>query len=883
MRKFRSSFIAAAAAIAWIARMDAQAPLNRPVPLAPPPALLSPAEETSRLAEAQRAHDSGLPTVAAAIYREYLKLPGADRRAVSLALATALLDAGNAAEAEQVLATIPAPRSAAWHLRAGLAALQLRKRDAAQATWNGIVKEDVPPADLPWYYFFTGALYDTATPRDTRRANDNYLAAEASAPTELARARFQLAGEQVRLHLHGQVREEDLRQAQENAQRFQPAPIGRAFQRDYAIMLAEAGNVSAAVEVLNRLLLAIPPQERGERDDTQLKLGLIGDRSRNGPGRRALSELLASGGDPLRQRQALQLLAEASTKEPERGFFTNELKRLIEVKPPHPIADALLYYRAHFALAQRDFVAAEPHAERLVKEFPASGLRVHALALLTQSAWIQERFRLAAVQARRTREALPPNASGTLRAELGVLEAEASFRGGDYRTAADVYAAVIRARPPELELRKVGALMFQCVLAEIRAGSTEAAQRLDEFARDPAFDIENRWQAEWSLAQALKLANQAGAAFERVSRLLADEAAAARLSPALRARMAWLQARLAFESERFPQTLALIDALLGSLGPLDGALRNEISSTIALLKARAQLGLGHEAEAVETLRKLRADHANSDAAIFSHLVEASYFEAKGRDADAQATLTKLTDNPAYAKSEYMPYALYRLALLAEQLGGDDHLKHAIKRIEDLIELVGRSPAHADLVFAARLRQGDLLRRLNQFPQAQQAYEELLKKFPQHGDVVIAQLRLAETHSALASTDGPDRAHANAAQARFEELLDRVDAPPDVRVEAGYNLGLLLQRQGKLDAAYTAWWRGVVDRFLIGPGGRFELGAKRPYWLGRTLNELGLMLEQQGRAAEARRAYSLWLDSKLGSESVARKNLERLGRAPAAPN
>ena len=94
---------------------------------------VSPATSAVTLAAAQRAQELGFPSVAAGIYRQLLELPGADRPALNLALATVLLDDGQPAEAEKVLSAGEGLRGAAWHLRAGLAAMQLRKMDVARA------------------------------------------------------------------------------------------------------------------------------------------------------------------------------------------------------------------------------------------------------------------------------------------------------------------------------------------------------------------------------------------------------------------------------------------------------------------------------------------------------------------------------------------------------------------------------------------------------------------------------------------------------------------------------------------------------------------------------------------------------------------------------
>ena len=70
--------------------------------------------------------------------------------------------------------------------------------------------------------------------------------------------------------------------------------------------------------------------------------------------------------------------------------------------------------------------------------------------------------------------------------------------------------------------------------------------------------------------------------------------------------------------------------------------------------------------------------------------------------------------------------------------------------------------------------------------------------------VIASLRRLQTA----------QTHAEIARLKFEELRDRVDAPADVRVEAGYNLGLLLE------------WRGQPDR----ADGLFGMSILKPYAL-----------------------------------------------------
>lgn len=861
--------------------------INAHAPLTPPSSRVSPSAAALQIAAADRARDLGQISVAINLYRELLAAQGVDRVALSLSLATVLIDSGRAAEAETLLAGVPEPRTAAWQLRAGLAALQLRRRDAAQTAWNTIKPEQLSPEDRAWHAFLQGALYDTLPNRDgaaVAKANEFYSKAAASGSTDFARARFQLAAERVRLQLAPPTREA-LDQTRRVFDQWQGRLPGYEAARDYAVMLARLDRRGEAVQFLQRdVILTLPPQDRAGRDEFDFLIGLIGG-ARGSSGRASLFRLLASGVKPERQRQALQLLADASIAEPERGQFRAELNRHIAAPAAHPIRENLLYFRAQLAVSERDFSQAEEDANNLLREFPGSPLRAHAHGVLTQSAWAAGRYRLAADYARRAREALSvgPEAASA-RFDLRVLEAEAWFRAGlqnpmqggaDFRYAADAYEAVLRERPADLPPGSLGPLMFQRVLAEIKSGSNEASEVLDRLGSDPAFDLESRWQAEWSLARGLQAKGDSAAAFSRATRAVVTLGSAAPSVPAdLRARMAWLQARLAFDTGQFRDTLALVDKLTGEAAGLGQVLRGEIVSASSLLKGRALFALGEESAALATLKALRSAYPRSDAAIYSYLAESAHFESQGNIVTAQLRLNELINNPDYGRSDYLPYALFQTALLSERLGGDDNLKAAIRRIEDLVNIP--TAAAQDLLFRARLKQGDLLRRLNQFPQAQQAYEELINKFPQRPDVVLAQLSLAECLNARSAAEP---AYAEIARLKFEELRDRLDAPADVRVEAGYNLGKLLERSGRLDEAATVWWRDVVVPFLqqAPPAGP---DARRPYWLARTLLDYAALSEARGRLEEAREAYQLIVSTKLGAaENLARQSLQRLGTSP----
>jgi TolA-binding protein len=869
MRLRRTSiyFLTCVVAATGVGRAQGQAPaaLNQPVPFVTgATAGVSPGTAAVNLAAAQRAQELGFPATAAQLYREALTQTGGDRAALTLGLATALLDDGNAAEAETVLNAFVGLRGSAWQLRAGLTAMQLRKIDAAKTALAAIKDTELASGDRAWWLYLQGLLAGDAG--DVKAANKFFEDAQGAAATELVRTRFRLEEERALLRRSGTGNEAQLGEQRQSMQRFAGQATGYLAARGYAANLNALGRRAEAIAVIQQQLLGLPRDERQYGDDFRLWLGLIAGAG-EGAGRTALTDLVATGHDAVRQRMALRLLARASEKDPARGQFRAELSRLMGLTPAHPLLEDFYLYRANLRLGDKSYAAAEDDARALLEKFPGSPLKAEALEVLTGAAWEQRRFRLAADSASKAVAAL---STGARRAELGVLVAEAWFRAQDYRQAADAYAAVLRDPPSGLLAATLSALRFQRVQAEIAAGAPEAAQVvLDTLARDSGFLPEDRWQAEWNVARALQTRGPAGvaAAYARVELVLGGKTDAG-LPVDLRARLEWLRARLALDVDP-PQpakTLEYLDALTKTLTGVSPALRTQMSSLSALLKAQALFKQDNEKAALDQLQKLRVDFPNSEAVVSSYLEEAAHYALQYKTVEAQQLYTKLADD--FPKDSNAPYALYSAALQAEARG-EANLKEANNL---LYQLVVNYP-ESDLVFAALLKQGHILRKLNQFPQAQQVYESLVNKYATSPDVVLAQLALAECHNAQAASDP---AHLESALVLLEHLRDRVDAPVDVRVEAGFNLGMVLKQRGELEKAATVWWRDVVSAFLIDAKVSERLGAKGRYWMARTLIEFGALREQQGKLEEAKEAWLLILKTGLPGEGQAKARLAPFG-------
>ncbi len=820
-----------------------------------------------REAAAERALQLGFSPAAEALLRELLEspeTPGAERNKLVLDLAAALLDQGRLDEAEQALTRFVGIRGPAYHLRAGLIAAGRRQVDAARAEAAQVKRDELPVAERGWFHFLEGMIADLGG--DLGRRNQAYDDAVKSAVSEIQRARFQL--EELRANLlSGPATEQDAVRLKQNMERLQGQKPGYAYVRYYAAALNALGRKPEAVDLLQRQLQSLPPEERQELDDMRLLLGLIAGGS-SGVGRNALFGLLDRAVSPESQRMALQLLARASGDGAARTEFRAKLDQLMAAAAPHPIIEDLRVFRAQVALAEKNYGQAEEDAKWLLDHFPGSRLRTQALGVLTGVAWELARYRTAADDAAQLRAELPP---GDARAQLGVLVAEADFRAGDFRNAADAYASAQREPPAAVA---PGVLLFQRVLAEINAGQLAEAQTLlDDAAGSAGIDAVSRWQAEWNLARALQVQDQTAQALKRVTRLV-GEAGAAALPPELSVRMAWLQARLAFEAGSPAEAVRLVDGLLArletpALAALPVALKTDVVSTSVLLKAQALLAAnnpraGAAQEGLALLKQLRADYPKTDAAIYSFVVEADYYSARYEISEAQSLFTHLADT--YPDSKIAPFALYEAALNAERRGQDAYYEDAYRLIERLVTTYPQS----DLVFYARLKEGDLLRKLNQFAPAQRTYEWLTNNFSQHRDVLLAQLALADCHYAQAASDS---SHWESAEAVYERLQDYPTAPVDLRVEAGFKHGYTQLKRGNPARAEATWWL-VTNTFLLDPVRAPDLGAKGRYWMSRTLLELGDLYEKAAKLDQARNAYELLLRQKLPGEALAQQRLVR---------
>ncbi len=841
-----------------------------PVPLSAGEAeSADPGELLLELGAARHAAELGFSTAAAAGYGRLLDradLSAELRNQAALGLAAVELAADRIDAAEAALgrgADLVSPRT---RLRRALVAL--RRRDAAGAAplVDGLRAEELPADEAGWVFVAQAMLAESRGQYD--RAQVAYGQAESRAVSELMRAQMLLAQERARL-LFGQATPEQVTALQRQIDQFAGRPVGFTAAGQQAVVLDLLGRKGEAQTVLQRQLALVPATDSEAADRLRLLLALI-----SGPdsavGLSALRQLFVGASQPEMQRIALQLLAGASTTAAAQDMFRRELDVQIAAPQRSPILDDLLVYRARLALARQDYERAEADARLLLADFPGSPDRVAALNVLVSVAWELRRYRTATDAITQLQAELGADAR---RGQFSVLLAESFFRAGDYRSAAGAYGAALQDQAlPEAVTR--GALMYQQVLSLLRADQPaqleEALQVLDRLAADPGFDAPDRWRAEWNTVKTLQVRGQTERAYQRLNQVL-GAASFEGAAPELKLRMAWLRARLALDAGHAQEAIDLVAGLLAgpaaaANGLVPAALREEAAGTARLVRAQALLALGREADGMAELEALRRTFEGSDPAVYSFIIQANFLSARGQTVEAQQLLIQLADQ--YENSPYAAYALFEAAGNAERRGEDRHFEEAYRILDNLVARFPRD----ELVFHALLKQGDLLRKLDQFGPAQVVYESVLNRFPGHRDGPLAELALADT---LLAQVAADASRLGSALAHYERLFDLPSAPPEVRIEAGYKEGFALakMRGNSAEARRTLWL--VVDRFLIDGGVRTAIGEKSRYWLGRTLLEYADLCEKAKSPQEAREAYALVLRSGVWGENTAKAALERL--------
>ena len=172
-----------------------------------------------------------------------------------------------------------------------------------------------------------------------------------------------------------------------------------------------------------------------------------------------------------------------------------------------------------------------------------------------------------------------------------------------------------------------------------------------------------------------------------------------------------------------------------------------------------------------------------------------------------------------------------------------------------------------------MRQGDLLRKLNDFAGAQLIYQNLNYSHPEHPFRYLAELARADCLLALAG-DEP-KAYQDALFI-LEGLIDLPQLPLDAQAEVGYKWGIALLKQGRNEEALKVFTQ-MTGRLLLSESTTGSFLDRGQYWLSRTLLEMGKLLKVMGDLDAAQRIYQKLIAYNLPGRAYAQDLLQQFGK------
>ncbi|MFU8847398.1 MAG: tetratricopeptide repeat protein [Opitutales bacterium] len=729
---------------------------------------------------------------------------------------------------------------------------------AVRAELSDVDPAALSPVDLPWYYLLKGILADVEG--ELSRAADFFQLAEEKAASSLQSILFSSLIFRQKI-LNSQADGNLLVEIREKYEELRGQSVALPFLIEYVVLLHGLGRDAEAIRVLEEGIASVDLAKLGEKRGRLLLLKslILGPESQAGWA--TLEELVRSGINSETTVMALQLMASVSEGE---AYLMALLNEVINWAEPHPLLPQFYYLRSQLALANPETTAqAEADARFLLEQYPGLS-EIDSVYRLLAYAAIQgnpPRYRMAADYLLELRER---TSAPELIAQLNRLIGDCYFLNRDYANATDFYES---ANIGSAQGKAWPNVLLRLMVSQIRAGKLEAALAQIEGADlEGGMAAEDRWRIEWSIALALRADGQADRALERLRTLIGR--ASSSIPTSLDLQLRWLEAHISLQVGDSLGIADKLDALLTRIDSmpeeaLDQEEGSRLKAELLLLQSEAMFAQSQIESAFRVIAKIREKFSREIAAQRTYFTEAAYHASVGDFGAAKQILVLFAQD--YPTSEMVPQALFEAALHAQKQGAEQYGEAVV-----LLDRLVQGHPESDLVYYAGLKQGDLLRLMNNFAGAQLIYENLINRFPAHRLRYAAELSRADCIAALAQDGGGQIVEALSI---LERLLDQSDLPVEVQIEAGYKWGRILARRGESSEAKTVLGL-VVSRYLFDAGNAPVLSSVGRYWLSRSIFSLCDLLEAEGELAEAERLYRKLVAFNLPGRSFA---LSRIGQ------
>jgi hypothetical protein len=527
-------------------------PLVSPVPLVESAQTDVERMQNRRLWEksaADNALRSGLASIAIGLYSSLLEQApsGGDAGELELNRISAFIALGRMTQADDALQQYRGPRDSRYQLRRALVDFFLGDDQSTESLLKTISTSELQEYDRAWYYLLLG-LVGKSDNNDEAEALLNRARLLAVSPEQ--RSQIDLIIYRSLLLDSKPLSSGDLQRLKTEMEKAvsEGRRAGYQFTKEYAIALHLVGRNSEALKVISDTLALITEANYDLRDELLLLSGVL-SRDRPGRGFDAFRSLLSSGVvTEFRLRALQELVSGAETKSDIDSFlsFTSELN---DKQLPKELGQRILYNRAQLLYRNADYEASNSECDTLLQGDPTVELRESALRLLVLIAYQRQRFR--------TASGLLIELSSLVsepeeRSQIQLLIADCFFQAGDFGDAAESYGLAI-----QQEGANQGAILFQWVLSEIKAGNLDAAEKhMQSFKGNLQIDPVQKWKTLWNLLTAVHASGQARPAFDLLNSWL-NQNAREEMPVSLWIRLLWFRCQLSLKTGNYASTPVL--------------------------------------------------------------------------------------------------------------------------------------------------------------------------------------------------------------------------------------------------------------------------------------------------------------------------------------
>ncbi|MBR4597273.1 MAG: tetratricopeptide repeat protein [Opitutales bacterium] len=795
---------------------------------------------------ARKALEIGMPVLSASLAEGVVSNPEASEEEVDAArfiLADSLIAQGAFESAQKILSLAKNQYAPETLVRRAIVLSQLGDAYGAREIISKLSPDALPENLRAWFFVARGRiLFDEG---NFGSASDDFAAAKNFAKSDAIKREADSLINLCRMseELGAKSMEAFASELSLKSSLFMGTNAGVQFAKQYAVLLNRLGRRQDALSAIeNALNIALMPDI--DRDELTLLAASIEPSQER---KRAMVEnLLKTTKSPAVTEQAIFLLR-ASFGDDSDAYA--EMLNRARASASQLIMDRILLELAYICIRKNDFAGVAKYAETLLKDYPASAFKVNACGALAWAAFSsgenkKPEYRQAA---RYLMEMAGLEKNPKMSDFIRFIAADCYFLEGDFDTSGAMYKLLIDSNLSE---RWKGGAFARAAESFLNLGDLQSAVALaDSSYSRLALNPDDVWKTEWSIASLYTKRGEISAARKRLEKLL-KTAVNQDANQDLRAKMLWLEARLAESDADYVRSLELSENILaqlksGALKPSAEAAKMAASNAM-LIRARSLAALERfdgEDGAFDAYEKLRAEYPASDAAQISYLYEARNFALRGAYAQAQQHCKTLADT--FPNGKYAPDALYDAASYSRKLGLESDYKEALILLSRLAEKYPQSPK----IFFAKIAQAEILRLMGDFANAAAMYKNIIAEYESHPQIKIAYMGLGDCLLAQPAS-GSDAAM------MFERIYSMPDVKGAAKAEAAFKWGFALERLGRYREAAEVWWISANE--ILSPKARQkgETDAKERYWVARTLLELAKTFETMGENSSAVAAYEL---------------------------